>query len=198
MLCFGWIPPSFLAGEVSGVLPSPRRSGKGHPAGAGTICHPVPWQGQKIFRLLMLTLTWSLSLTLTPPLNLTLTLILKLTLTPTLILTLKPTLILTLTLTPIPTLTLTPTPTLTLTLTLTPSHPPVLSAQGPGGATRPGWEMGGVLTFQKTVSKSVPWNFSGMPEVDNLGPSNVTNSSKSTCPSPAGHGGSRHPLPGHV
>lgn len=91
----------------------------------------------------MLTLTWSLSLTLTPTLNLTLTLILKLTLTPTLILTLKPTLILTLTLTPIPTLTLTPTPTLTLTLTLTPSHRPVLSAQGPGGAAPPGWEMGG-------------------------------------------------------
>lgn len=38
----------------------------------------------------------------------------------------------------------------------------------------------GVPTFQKTVSKSVPWNFSGMPEVESLGPSNVTNSSKST------------------
>lgn len=36
-----------------------------------------------------------------------------------------------------------------------------------------------------------------MPEVDSLGPSNVTNSSKSTCPSPVGHGGSCHTLPRH-
>lgn len=35
-------------------------------------------------------------------------------------------------------------------------------------------------TFQKTVSKSVPWNFSGIPEVESLGPRSVTNSSKST------------------
>lgn len=39
-------------------------------------------------------------------------------------------------------------------------------------------------TFQKTVSKSVPWNFSGIPEVESLGPRRVTNSSKSTWPSP--------------
>jgi hypothetical protein len=34
------------------------------------------------------------------------------------------------------------------------------------------------------VSKSVPWNFSGIPEVESLGPRRVTNSSKSTWPSP--------------
>ena len=54
-------------------------------------------------------------------------------------------------------------------------------------------------TFQKTVSKSVPWNFSGIPEVESLGPRRVTNSSKSTWPSP---GAGRVPVsweatPGH-
>lgn len=71
-------------------------------------------------------------------------------------------------------------------LTLTPTQP------RPGvPGVRVG--VGPPPTFQKTVSKSVPWNFSGMPEVDSLGPSSVTNSSKSTCPSPAGHGAGRHP-----
>lgn len=40
-------------------------------------------------------------------------------------------------------------------------------------------------TFQKTESKSVPLNLSGNPAAVSLGPSRVTNSSKSTWPSPA-------------
>ena len=41
-------------------------------------------------------------------------------------------------------------------------------------------------TFQKTESKSVPWNLSGIPAAVSFGPRRVTNSSKSTWPSPAG------------
>ena len=44
------------------------------------------------------------------------------------------------------------------------------------------WIMG---TFQKTESKSVPWNLSGIPAAVSFGPRRVTNSSKSTWPSPA-------------
>lgn len=40
------------------------------------------------------------------------------------------------------------------------------------------------ITFQNTVSKSAPWNLSGIPVVVIFGPNNVTNSSKSTWPSP--------------
>lgn len=40
-------------------------------------------------------------------------------------------------------------------------------------------------TFQKTESKSAPWNLSGIPAELSLGPSNVTNSSNPTWPSPA-------------
>lgn len=52
-------------------------------------------------------------------------------------------------------------------------------------------------TFQKTESKSAPWNLSGIPAELSLGPSNVTNSSKPTWPSPAeewqkGHEGAPH------
>lgn len=39
-------------------------------------------------------------------------------------------------------------------------------------------------TFQNTESKSAPWNLSGIPAEDSLGPSKVTNSSKPTWPSP--------------
>ncbi len=39
-------------------------------------------------------------------------------------------------------------------------------------------------TFQNTESKSAPWNLSGIPAEESLGPSNVTNSSKPTWPSP--------------
>lgn len=39
-------------------------------------------------------------------------------------------------------------------------------------------------TFQKTESKSVPWNLSGNPAAVSFGPRRVTNSSKSTWPSP--------------
>lgn len=39
-------------------------------------------------------------------------------------------------------------------------------------------------TFQNTESKSAPLNLSGIPAAESLGPSNVTNSSKPTWPSP--------------
>jgi len=42
-----------------------------------------------------------------------------------------------------------------------------------------------MCTFQKTESKSVPWNLSGNPAAVSFGPRRVTNSSKSTWPSPA-------------
>lgn len=41
-----------------------------------------------------------------------------------------------------------------------------------------------MFTFQNTESKSAPWNLSGIPAEESLGPSNVTNSSKPTWPSP--------------
>lgn len=40
------------------------------------------------------------------------------------------------------------------------------------------------VTFQNTESKSAPWNLSGIPVLESLGPSNATNSSKPTWPSP--------------
>lgn len=43
-------------------------------------------------------------------------------------------------------------------------------------------------TFQNTESKSAPWNLSGIPAEASLGPSNVTNSSKPTWPSPVEKG----------
>lgn len=98
---------------------------------------------------------------------------------------------------PNPNPSLVPDPNLSLTLTPAQPDPNPAPEPVPGALGAPrGGGSGGVPTFQKTVSKSVPWNFSGMPEVDSLGPSNVTNSSKSTCPSPAGHGGDRHTPPG--
>lgn len=53
-------------------------------------------------------------------------------------------------------------------------------------------------TFQKTVSKSVPWNLSGIPEVESLGPRRVTNSSKSTWPSPRVGTGPISGVPAHL
>lgn len=41
-----------------------------------------------------------------------------------------------------------------------------------------------VITFQNTESKSVPLNLSGIPAAEIFGPRSVTNSSKSTWPSP--------------
>lgn len=151
---------------------------------------------------LILTLNWSLSFTLI------LNLILALKPTPTSSLTQS--LTFTLSPTPVPAwtliLSLIPTPTLALTPSLPWWSQCRFWGAAPGrglGVSHGGWGCAyipvgpwGVPTFQKTVSKSVPWNFSGMPEVESLGPSNVTNSSKSTCPSPVGHRGGCHPLPG--
>lgn len=47
-----------------------------------------------------------------------------------------------------------------------------------------GGDYGTVHTFQNTESKSAPLNLSGIPAAESLGPSNVTNSSKPTWPSP--------------
>lgn len=41
-----------------------------------------------------------------------------------------------------------------------------------------------IITFQNTESKLVPLNLSGIPAAESLGPRRVTNSSKSTWPSP--------------
>lgn len=58
------------------------------------------------------------------------------------------------------------------------------SQYGPSQCTQPWVPASTQHTFQKTVSKSVPRNLSGIPEVESLGPRRVTNSSKSTWPSP--------------
>ena len=49
---------------------------------------------------------------------------------------------------------------------------------------RPDWWCWWGFTFQNTESKSAPWNLSGIPAEEILGPSKVTNSSKPTWPSP--------------